>query len=458
MVVAGLALWAQDTVRRVVPADAMHRIALVVGNNAYTRTPLANSVNDSRGVASALRSAGFDVRTLENADTRQLDLGVQSFVSAVQPGDVALFYYSGHGMQMAGENYLVPVNFEATTETDAKYQAFPLGKVTDSLQERGARLKIVILDACRDNPFSTSRSSSHGLAAVVSGRGSFIAYATDPGKTADDNPSGGYGMFTKHLIVALQTPGLALEQVFAQARAGVERDSNGRQIPWTSSSVIGEFYFLPPSAAAAPSPGSPSSQEMELAYWNSIKDSRNPAMFRAYLNRFPNGTFKELAEIQLKNVEPPAGNTKAEVPTSQTAPALNSVAAPGVKQYTVVHWHNSSTSVSGGLSIGNGTVRFEEAGAGEHSFAATCKDIRDITTAPAPSNAPEDSSRRKVGKKKKMQADPVVSFQPAGPSLRLTLYESIYLSSEQSDEIAGSIRVMCGLNRGLVSGKKKGQH
>jgi hypothetical protein len=277
---------------------------------------------------------------------------------------------------------------------------------------------------------------------VVSGRGSFIAYATDPGKTADDNPSGGYGMFTKHLIVALQTPGLTLEQVFAQARAGVERDSNGRQIPWTSSSVIGEFYFLPPSGAAAPATSSPSSQEMDLVYWNSIKDSRNPAMFRAYLNRFPNGTFKELAEIQMKSLEQPAGNTKAELPSAQTAPAPNSIAAPAAKQYTVVHWHNSSTSVSGSLSIGNGTVRFEEGGAGEHSFTAVCKDIRDIT-----SELPSSPvvSGVKGG---------VVAYRPAPPYVRLILNKSIYLSSQQSDEIAGSIRVTCGLNRGLVSAKK----
>jgi hypothetical protein len=364
-----LTLSAQDAPRRVIPTDGPQRAALVIGNNAYPRMPLTNAVNDARSIATALGDAGFKVKLAENADSHAIEQAVQAFAGTVQPGDVALFYYSGHGIQVGGENYLVPVNFDAATETDAKYQAFPVSRIGESLQERGARLKIVILDACRDNPFRMSRSGSRGLAAMTTVRGSFIAFATDPGRTADDNPSGGNGLFTKHLIDALRVPGLKIEEVFNRAREGVERDSAGKQVPWTVSSVIGDFYFRPVVATAAPvvTPNPVADQSAEIVFWNTIKDSHDPALYRAYLKKFPDGVFKEIAEVEVAKAAAPVGDRPAA-----------SARPPDEVQTFLIHHVHRGTDPEGRLWVGAGKVEFQEHGDGsnpEHNFSATCVQI-----------------------------------------------------------------------------------
>jgi uncharacterized caspase-like protein len=189
---AGALVFAQPQAsRQVVPAEGSRRLALVIGNNAYPQMRLANSINDERGMASVLREAGFQVQQAEDVDLRRLEQSVQSFVGSIRPGDVALFYYSGHGMQIDGENYLIPVSFSAASETDAKYESYSLSRVADGLQERGAALKVMILDACRDNPFRTTRGGARGLASMTGARGSFIAFATDPGPHRGRQPRRG---------------------------------------------------------------------------------------------------------------------------------------------------------------------------------------------------------------------------------------------------------------------------
>ena len=366
----------QDSARRVTAVETLQRVALVIGNNAYPRMPLANSVNDARGMAAVLRESGFRVQEVENADLRGVEQAVQSFAAEIRPGDAALFFYSGHGIQIAGENYMVPVNFTAVTETDAKYQAFPIGRVADVLQERGARVKILILDACRDNPFHSARSAARGLAAALTPQGSLIAFATDPGRTADDNPAGGYGLFTKYLIDAMRIPGLKVEEVFSRAREGVVRESSGKQVPWTSSSLLGDFVFRAPEPAPAAPTGSSAESNADIVYWNSIKDGKNPSLFQSYLRRFPDGLFREIAEAKLAELAPAAGPATSPAPSSAAPPEAE-------KTFAVKHWHYSyrgqlSQPAAGKIWVRGGKIQFREDEQLKHNFSLSCAEIQGL--------------------------------------------------------------------------------
>lgn len=235
-------------------APAPQRHALIVGNAAYPKWPLKNPLNDARTVASSLTRLGFATQVATDQSLRNLEASINRFVSQVKSGDTALFYYAGHGIQLEGENYLVPVDFDAKDEADAKYVSYSASRLQERLEKAGARVIVMVLDACRNNPFQATRSTGGGLAAMGTGNGTFIAFATAPGKTADDNPRGNNGLFTSHLVQAIEEPGLTLDQVFNRVRERVHRDSQGRQVPWTVSSVIGDVYLSGGATAASANP------------------------------------------------------------------------------------------------------------------------------------------------------------------------------------------------------------
>jgi hypothetical protein len=235
-------------------AQESNRRALVIGNGDYPLMPLKNPVNDARDIKTVLEQLGFEVQLAENAGLENMARAVDSFVTSVRPGDSCLFFYSGHGVQIDGINYLLPVDFIATDEISAKYRSVSAEEVRERMERSGAGLNIIVLDACRSNPFKITKALDGGLAAMNTGRGTFIAFATGPNQTASDNPVERNGLYTKHLLDALQVPGLKLDEVFNKVREGVFRASAGRQLPWTGSSVIGDFYFLPP-AVTGQTPG-----------------------------------------------------------------------------------------------------------------------------------------------------------------------------------------------------------
>ncbi len=335
---AALAAQTRDLAYR---SDSERRLALVVGNNNYAYAPpLRNAANDALDLTAALEGLGFDVNQVIDADLRTLDQAIDRFVGSLNPGDVALFHFSGHGMEVDGENYLIPVDFKLKDEASVRYDAYSASKLHDRMAGAASRLNIVMLDACRNNGFRSTRSNGGGLAMMSAAEGSFIAFATGPGMTADDNREGRNGLFTAHLLEVLEEPGLTLDEVFNRVRQDVYSDSEKRQLPWTSSSVIGDFYFrwqTPEPAAEAPSapaeaepvaPAAPA-MEVELTYWNSIQNSANPAVFQSYLERFPDGHFSELASIKLAEltVDPsPAPpwtlpEPAVEIPAEQQQPA-----------------------------------------------------------------------------------------------------------------------------------------
>ena len=253
------------------PAAAEKRIALVVGNSAYQNiTRLDNPRNDAMLMADTLSGLGFTLiggRAQLDLDKAALDTGVQNFGRQIQGADVALFYYAGHGVQVKGSNYLVPVGANPTREADVDFQMVDVNLVLRQMQGSGTRLNMVILDACRNNPFGARglRSSDGGLAQMRAPEGTLISYATQPGSVAQDG-SDGHSPYTKALATTIKQAGLDIFKTFNQVGLAVKRETGGSQQPWVSSSPIdGTFYFVAPAAAAAPQVAAPPSQEALLA-------------------------------------------------------------------------------------------------------------------------------------------------------------------------------------------------
>ena len=247
--------WSKE--RAIRPADQQSnadiRQALVIGNSAYTSAGmLRNPVNDARAISNTLSQLGFEVTTITNADQRKMEQSIRDFGKELrnQKG-VGLFYYAGHGMQFDGENYLLPTDIDPSTEEDVRYDAVPVGKLLAQMRAADNKMNVVILDACRNNPFSRSfRTFNPGLAQVNAAAGTFISFATAPGQIAADG-EGSNGLFTSKLLQHLRTPGLKIEEVFKRTTADVYRASNKRQAPWVQYSVIGDFYFSPGEAVGS---------------------------------------------------------------------------------------------------------------------------------------------------------------------------------------------------------------
>ncbi|GEM_PF-1047762 len=236
------------------PAHAERRTALVVGNGAYESTPLKNPTNDARAMAATLRALGFDVIHLENASQAVMEDAVNTLGRQLAKGGVGLFYFAGHGVQSAGRNYLIPVNSGISSEADLATRAVDASLVLERMEKANNDLNIVILDACRNNPFAKkfrSAGASGGLAAMQAPKGSLIAFATSPGSVASDG-AGENGVYTKYLLENLRTPGIQVEQMFKRVRSGVVEETGNRQLPWETTSIQGDFMF-----AAQPVPGSP---------------------------------------------------------------------------------------------------------------------------------------------------------------------------------------------------------
>jgi hypothetical protein len=239
-------------------AQDQGRVALVIGNGAYrTVGKLANPANDARAMAEALRRLRFDVILALDGNRAGMRQALITFRSKLGADGVALLYYAGHGIQVRGKNYLIPVDADITSENDVPLTAMDLDFFQQEMQDAGVRLSLFVLDACRDNPFERRFRSagSRGLAAVDAARGTLIAFATAPGKTAADG-SGEHGIYTGELLKVIGKPGLTVENVLKETAANVERVTNKRQTPWYNSSFHGEFYFAeanrPGTATASP--------------------------------------------------------------------------------------------------------------------------------------------------------------------------------------------------------------
>ncbi|MDI9335126.1 MAG: caspase family protein [Cytophagales bacterium] len=295
-----------------------NRLALLIGNATYKSSPLTNPVNDVRLMESALRESGFKIIKAENASRREMLRLIRDFGERLkQSGGVGLFYFAGHGVQIKGANYLVPVDADIRAEDEVAFDSVDAQSILEKMETAKNRVNLLILDACRDNPFAKgSRSGSAGLATMSAPSGSLVAYSTAPGSVASDG-SGKNGLYTQHLSAVMRVPDIPIEEIFKRVRTNVRKDSANQQTPWENTALEGSFYFKrsPPSAAAAAAlapvptpqatqvtPAAPNMMAVELAYWDSIKASNRPFELEAYIEQFPNGAFVNLAKARLREV------------------------------------------------------------------------------------------------------------------------------------------------------------
>lgn len=290
-------------------ALARERIALVIGNGAYPNIgELLNPPNDARLIGETLEQLGFEVVQHTNLSQKPLKRAIKAFgerLNRARKDALGLFYYAGHGVQVDGLNYLLPVNVDIDNEADVDIEAVSMNSVLQRMAYAGNDMNIVILDACRNNPFKRGfRSVSRGLARMDAARGTLIAYATAPGDVAADG-SGRNSPYSAALASNLLRPGASIERIFKQVRNDVIKRTNSAQIPWESSSLTGADYYLTPGSAGQPDPGLALAGEdsPEVVFWQSIEDSNSTEAFEAYLNQYPEGVFAALARVKIKQLD-----------------------------------------------------------------------------------------------------------------------------------------------------------
>src|ERR1700716_1501134 len=302
-------------------ALADKRVAFVVGNSAYRNVaPLANPAIDAKSMAKLLRNVGFDVVEGANLTRDKMTERLLEFGKKAEGADVALFFYAGHGIAVNGTNYLLPVDADLKSEMDVKLGAAINVDLTLEQTMGDAKVKLVFLDACRDNPFAAkirsakatrSVSVETGLAEMKSGEGTLIAFATGPGQTALDGQEGTNSPFTRALISHIASPGVEIQQAMTKVRAQVNEETNKNQLPWGHTNLIGSVYLnqaAAPAGGRAEAPNTPAVaagpvSEVELEFWRSIKDSNKPEELNAYLTSYPNGTFKSLALARIASLQ-----------------------------------------------------------------------------------------------------------------------------------------------------------
>lgn len=291
--------------------DAGTRVALVIGNSAYQHTrALPNPGNDAQALATLLQAKGFAVTLARDLDYRALRQAVRSFGETAREADVALVYYAGHGLEAGGENYLMPVDARLVRESDLEYEAVALASVMNAAGN-ARRLRVVILDACRNNPLGeriqlsdgATRAVTRGLARIEPRRNILVAYAAKEGTVALDG-AGPHSPFAEALLKHVPTPGLDVRLMFGRVRDHVLAATRNRQEPFTYGSLSGETV---PLVAGIPLT---KEQDVELAFWASVKDSKTPAVLRTYLERYPQGEFAPIARALTEHY---ARQLKAEV-------------------------------------------------------------------------------------------------------------------------------------------------
>ncbi len=293
---------------------APKRIALVVGNSNYTKIQsLPNPANDSKLMAQTLRGLGFEVISAVDTNRITLSRAVRDFGRALRKSGkdtVGLFYYAGHGVQARGENYLIPLGAEVEDEADLEIEAITASVVLSQMEAAGNALNLVILDACRNNPYQAKlRSISRGLARVKAASGSLVAFAAAPGQVAADG-DGENSPYTAALVKAMQIPGLSVEQMFKKVRISVEAQTNNQQTPWEESSLRGDFYFNPQKAE----PEHVATPEVDRAAqeWVNIQNVQSTAVLKAFIKRYPTSIYSEYARAILTEKVSAADEARAE--------------------------------------------------------------------------------------------------------------------------------------------------
>ena len=302
--------------------DALPRVALVIGNTRYPDSPLKNPVNDAKGMADALRKIGFQVNVRFDAGRSEMLESIRAYgAELAKKKAVGMFYYAGHGAQLAWKNYLVPVDAVVDQPGDMQTKTVELNALLEALTAARNPMNVIVLDACRDNPFGKRTAiQQKGLSQFDAPPGSLLAYATSPGNTAADG-EGVNGLYTENLLRELIVPETRIEDVFKRVRLNVRRRSEGQQIPWESTSLEEDFYFLPPSRQRSASDTEiEQAFNEELALWEKIKNATDPAPVIAYLQKHPSGSFAELAQLKLERMLARGGEKRIRIASQDGNP------------------------------------------------------------------------------------------------------------------------------------------
>ena len=296
---------------------AEKRVALVIGNSAYVHSaPLTNPRNDGEDMAAAPESLNFQVVKGFDLDKPSMDRTIRAFATALSGAKVGLFYYAGHGIQVSGQNYLIPIDAELSTAAGLDFETVRMDLV-HRIMEQEARTNIIFLDACRNNPLSRnlaralgtrSVSISRGLASIESGEGTLISFSTQPGNVALDG-KGRNSPYTAALVKHIRTPGNDLPSILINVRNDVIQSTGRQQVPWEHSAMTARFFFTEPAGAA------------ELELWQSVRKSMDPKVIGTYLDKYPNGDYATAAQTLVTSIE-------------EHAKALASVRPPPVEQKT----------------------------------------------------------------------------------------------------------------------------
>jgi hypothetical protein len=291
------------------PACAGRWVALVIGNGAYVHSSkLANPVNDAGDVAQVLGRIGFEVVEGRDLDKRAMEEKILEFGRKLDGADVALFFYAGHGLQVAGQNYLVPTDAKLERAGDLTFETFDLRQVLAQMETQ-KRVNLLFLDACRDNPLARSLSGAlgasrsgavgRGLAPVQSAVGTMIAYSTQPDSVAQDGTGHRNSPFATALLKYVGTPGLEISAVMKRVRADVVAATRETQVPWDHSSLLGDVILVP-ATVPAPQPMGPAADETA---WSIIKDTRDPQQLTSFIRQFPASPLRAEAERRLAALE-----------------------------------------------------------------------------------------------------------------------------------------------------------
>jgi uncharacterized caspase-like protein len=327
------------------------RVALVIGNSAYQYTAkLANPRNDAADIGKALRMHDFEVLEGLDLDKAALDRKIRDFATALQGAQAGVFFYAGHGLQVGGQNYLVPIDAQLSTASALDFEMVRLDLVHRTM-ERESPTNILFLDACRDNPLARnlaramgtrSAEIGRGLAAVESGVGTLISFSTQPGNVALDGAgrnSPFAGALTKHMASKED-----LSAVLIAVRNNVMQETQGKQVPWEHSALTGRFYFggtSPSPPATAPPPASPDRNELERA-WEFIRGTDDQAQLEAFIRRFPDTPYAVMARARAEDLKNKAPPVPGQASSSDNVTPRSSVAASRFDgEWRVIYFYNA---------------------------------------------------------------------------------------------------------------------
>ncbi len=319
-------------------AAAQERVALLIGNSNYQLSDLylPNPANDAAALGEKLTALGFNVITAIDSTNAEMRAAMESFATQAQNADMAVFFFAGHGVQASGENYLVATDFTAFNAEGLQSKAVTMGEIRSLFKAASPDVGIVILDACRNNPFVLSGQAPPGLARSSGGAGLLIAYATDPGNVAYDG-TGENSVFTKALLDHIGTKGIEARIMFGRVRQQVILETRGAQIPWVEEAVLGEHYF----AGRAGVVGVGNAYASELALWREISARTDVAVFQDYLQSYPEGVFASFARDRITMIEraraagAPSGQSSAELLADEPPDRIeNALAVLGFLQAT----------------------------------------------------------------------------------------------------------------------------